>query len=494
MPKILRLISYSSLMALFVAAAIILFGPQQGLETLLGGLFAYFVLLYHIAIGPIYLFYWHRSRTFSMGLFFMFFYLFLVYVAGFVAYINYSGMDDTIRDKINAFSDKQSHQLRVVSKRFYIKKMSGGVISEADLVQWEVKIKQAEYINKRDSEHHPALWYASAVGNTEIIKSLLERGALVNDNTLYPNPPLFMAVAGQHFNGAVLLIDAGANVNIDASKNNKLLNKAINNLDAKTVKLLIENGVNVSNGNENSFDLALRKNQKNILELLIDAGAKPSKNRMISPLEEAFEYNYLEIVSLLLKKTEGFNIKIKYQPPLLFKPMQNCDVKTFGSYLSLGADPNTINERGNSVLHELITFNTRACMIDGVRLDFVEALIKAGGNIDILNAQGKSLLISALRYKRLEMAKKLVHAGAKLDGKFVGKDFLMLAATLGDIKLIDFALANGFDLNHWSNSNSNALHEAAKAGHKQVVVYMIKKGAILPSDQSSILSLFRFSA
>jgi dolichyl-phosphate-mannose--protein O-mannosyl transferase len=58
MPTALWYISFSALAATTLTLVVIVFGPQEGLETLAGGLLAYFTLLYHIVIAPAYLYHW----------------------------------------------------------------------------------------------------------------------------------------------------------------------------------------------------------------------------------------------------------------------------------------------------------------------------------------------------------------------------------------------------------------------------------------------------
>lgn len=65
MPIALRTISFS---ALALTLIVIVLGPQEGLETLAGGLLTYFTLLYHIAVDPAYLYHWYTVRRVSLGL------------------------------------------------------------------------------------------------------------------------------------------------------------------------------------------------------------------------------------------------------------------------------------------------------------------------------------------------------------------------------------------------------------------------------------------
>ena len=67
MPRTLRYLAWSALAFMGLAVAVIVFGPQEGLETLAGGLLAYFALLYHIVVGFVFFAYWLGTRRVTAG-------------------------------------------------------------------------------------------------------------------------------------------------------------------------------------------------------------------------------------------------------------------------------------------------------------------------------------------------------------------------------------------------------------------------------------------
>src|ERR1039457_266339 len=68
-------------------------------------------------------------------------------------------------------------------------------------------------VHKPDTYGSTALINAAVVGNIEVVRDLIERGADVNGHDTQGNFPLYAAVIGEHSEVVELLIERGANVN-----------------------------------------------------------------------------------------------------------------------------------------------------------------------------------------------------------------------------------------------------------------------------------------
>ena len=66
----------------------------------------------------------------------------------------------------------------------------------------------------RDSEQSTALMLASALGNTEIVNSLIAAGALLDEKSKYEETALFCATREDRRDSVKALIAAGADLNI----------------------------------------------------------------------------------------------------------------------------------------------------------------------------------------------------------------------------------------------------------------------------------------
>lgn len=496
MPRYLQTLSWIALATSAISMAVILFGPQEGLETLGGGLLAYFALLFHIAIGPVYIVHWYRFRRFTVGFTFFSLYLVIVYSAGFYVFVKTNDIDEAVLDRIESVTNPQDHRLRELGKQLYFQYKFEGPVSADNLAEWKLVAAEASDVNKKDSERSPGLWYAAAIGDEDVVRILLSRGAKTDDANLYYKTPLAAAIEDGHLEIAKLLLAAGANPDEGENKHYPSVSLAVKTGNLEMVDLLIEAGANVNLGDPAPFSIALRAGRVDMVSSLLDAGAEAKMAYRGLPLEVAFENDDKDMVSLLMARSDGFEARTPSKDPLLFDLLISCDIDTFKRYLDMGANPNVVNNRGLSILSRVVLLNYKGCAFEDVRTDFASALIGAGADIDELNDRGESILLRALRQNRPEIARLLVAADASIDGEISGKNFVMLAAGLGLNDLIEKGMDAGFDVSRWGEgmNRSNALHEAARAGHVDTLKFLISHGEKLPADNTNRSNLFRFAA
>ena len=497
MPQYLRWISYSALGATALTILVIVFGPQEGLETLAGGLLAYFTLLYHIAIGPIFLVHGIRAQKLSFGYLLMMCYLIGIWGLGLYQFVVINDIDDAVLDLYEAQTDPQSHRVRDLGAQLYRQYKFSGQIPAHEKAEWHGLALQASNVNRRDEKRKAPLWYAAAMGDTEMVTRLLNAGADTDNTSLYYTTPLAAAIEEGHVETAQRLLDAGADPDAGLNKHYPSLSLATRNENVPMIETLIRGGADVNLGDPAPFAIALRKGRSDIASILLDAGAEATvayHNKL--PIEVALEQDDEAMIQVLLKKTDGFEARTDSRDPLLFQLVERCNVDDFERFLQLSADPNIQNNKGLGIFSRVILLRLRRCDLDAVRSEFARALIEAGADINQVNERNESLLLLSLRHGRPKIARLLVEHGVQLNGEIANKDFLMLAASLGANDLVGVAIKHGFDLNRWSGgfNKSNALYEAARAGHVKTVQLMLEKGARLPTEDVNRRNLFRFAA
>jgi len=76
-------------------------------------------------------------------------------------------------DKVESISDPQSHRLRELGQQIYHQYKFKGRVSLSNLAEWKRVADEANEINRKDQQRRPALWYAAAIGDVDMVSFLL---------------------------------------------------------------------------------------------------------------------------------------------------------------------------------------------------------------------------------------------------------------------------------------------------------------------------------
>ncbi|MCP5145763.1 MAG: ankyrin repeat domain-containing protein [Gammaproteobacteria bacterium] len=497
MPRYLITLSLAAFAATVFTLLLMAFGPRQGLETLATGLVAYFTLLFHIAIGPFFVVHWARSKRLTIGSGLVMSYLLLIYGIGAWQFIVVNDLDDAAADFVAAQRNPDAARLRELGDELFIRYKFKGGVSAGDLAAWHRLAGNARDVNQRDSAHKAPLWYAAAIGDAEMVNLLLKAGAVTDDKALYETTPLAVAIEEGHHEAARVLLQAGANPDEGINKHYPSLALAARNADAAMIELLLAAGADVNLGDPAPFSQALQQGRSDMVSRLLDADAQPVLYLSYQlPMEAAMAAGDEAMVAVLIAKAGGFELGTAQRDPYLFQALHRCNLQDFRRALELGADPDVRNHKGASILQQLILPGMRDCNDGAQRAGFAAALVAAGADVNTNNERGDPLLLLAFQHQRPMIARLLIDAGASLAGELQQKDFLMWAAGAGADDLVRIALARGFDPDRWSEAmnTSNALHEAARAGHSATVRLLLASGATLPHQSIRRRNLFRFAA
>jgi len=114
---------------------------------------------------------------------------------------------------------------------------------KSDMVQ--VVIRGCRDVNIRDSLGNTALSWASRLGYVDVVKQLLEDGAVVNNKSIHNKTPLMEAAEEGHYEVAELLIKAGGDLNIQTKKGWSALMWASEKGFTDIVSMLIKAGADL---------------------------------------------------------------------------------------------------------------------------------------------------------------------------------------------------------------------------------------------------------
>ncbi|CAE7414636.1 unnamed protein product [Symbiodinium sp. CCMP2456] len=135
-----------------------------------------------------------------------------------------------------------------------------------------------------------------------------------------------------------------------------------------------------------------------------------------------------------------------------------------------GAQLEARDERGNTAL--ILASKTG-------HLKVVKALVKAGAPLEARNAKGQTALIIAAAKGLQEVVEALVKAGAQLEARDEVGNTALILASFGHLKVVKALVKAGARLEARDENGGTALMFAAYNGYHEVVEVLVKAGAQL---------------
>ena len=246
-------------------------------------------------------------------------------------------------------------------------------------------------INVKDSIGNiAALNGAILKGDNAMVHFLISRGIDVNAADESGGTPLLLAALEGHLESVVNLIEAGAAIDAAVSNGYTSLSFAVEYGHEEIVKILLDKGamVNVAAGDENLTPLMIsaQRGYLGIAQLLVDHNADVDavNSEGDTALHLAAYEGHLGIVQLLA----GYKGAFDKQDSNGITPMRaaviRAKLEVVQFLLDLGADPNVPTKS------DMMTAVIEAT-IQGY-LHIVEALVKAGADVNHINNEGQSAL------------------------------------------------------------------------------------------------------
>ncbi len=166
-------------------------------------------------------------------------------------------------------------------------------------------ISEGADVNERDDAGNTALmWSVRGVGNPEVIALLVAEGGDVNATTTEGSTALGYAINSRNQQGAVALIEAGADPDGQDHRDRPYLVAAADKGQVSVVEALIERGVDIDTAGADALAMAVHSGHVQISTTLLAAGVNPSTAATpsgISVLRDAAEKGNVELVRLLLE-------------------------------------------------------------------------------------------------------------------------------------------------------------------------------------------------
>lgn len=305
----------------------------------------------------------------------------------------------------------------------------------------------------------------SAVFNNDISKvaSLLSKNSIdLNNESLFMDLPLFVAVDKGNYEMVELLVDNGADINKQVLRSySNVLELAILN-SPEMIDTLIDRGYKINTKNsrgDNALTFALKFNcnintVKSLIEHGIDLKFRDDYNT--NYLHFAAQAGSKEIYDYLLTfLTDAEKEKNIDNETVLHFAASSDSVDMFKNLLSKGFNINEKDKYGRTVLHKFKSKKMLKFLLDEVSLDVNER-----------TTQGDTPIFRVLEIddedERMECMKFVIDKGWDIHTQTnVGTSLIHKAASMGDYECIKLLIDNGIDVNVCDSSNVSALHIAA---------------------------------
>ena len=203
-----------------------------------------------------------------------------------------------------------------------------------------------------------------------------------------------------------------------------------------------------------------------------------AKDELGEKLIEQVMAQDLEGVKTLVEKGADVNYQNESSQATALMMAANYEMFDIAEFLlEEGADVNRRDANGMTALMAAA----------GRSQEMVELLLEHGADITITPTKGAGAFtncIVAVMTERvpLSLAERLLEEGANVDeprpsGRSQGYTPLMIVARNGDVKLAEFLVEHGADVNAKAEDGTTALSLAKKKEQEDIVKYLVKMGA-----------------
>ena len=317
------------------------------------------------------------------------------------------------------------------------------------------------------------LVYAAYLGNIDIVKYLVRRGANVNVNPDHMWTPLMYAAKHGDYDMVKYLVDNGANVNARRSRPNatyyeeSVLQMALESKQEHAVihnivKYLVDKGVNMSAGDRvPPWMYAIKIGSIDTLKFLVDNGANVkvanvNAAHFCSTFAVVRSNDNLEMIKYLVSIGAAFNIKralicaASYGYLKLIKYLVNMK----NDILNRPTEIPIYDDDDSEIVYRrdeyACTYGEYALLTAAEKghQDVVEYLIGQSVNINARDYDGMTSLSLAVIQRHRGIAEYLLNKGALQVSDTVLETPLVYAIMSKNLDMVQLLIENGAEMNH----------------------------------------------
>lgn len=347
----------------------------------------------------------------------------------------------------------------------------------------KLSIAHGADINVRNNKGETALMWAIRLRYLEIVKLLLDNGANINTQDNNGGTALMQSSERDNIEIAKMLLEKNLDINTANINGDTALMLAAKNGQKDTVKLLLDNGANINNKNKDGYNALMlayihqyTKVRGYIDTIFLNPGArnivkyKPNEtedNRFIRISKElndigatnfsetinTFIESYKNIIQLLIDAGANPGTDLIYES-------MNGRKYIVELLISNKTDINTRDEEGNTPL-------ISACKYNNIEIALI--LLNEGAKLNIQNIFGDTALIFASMWGYKDLVKLLINHRANIDiQNNEGETALITATKHGRTDIVQLLINRGANINIKDAYGNNALSWASKFGHATI--------------------------
>lgn len=227
---------------------------------------------------------------------------------------------------------------------------------------------------------------------TELISSLLHRGAAIDATDRIGDTPLLIAIRSANLELVQFLVDHGANPQGTLTQQMSPLLLATIARNEPMVRLLLESGAPIVQNFSESWKARISK----------DASSETSDRQSAEMVKNTiYPFNMLLMLHRRVVRGEDVEMREEWQHPDRLWAV----IRTL---LEFGADANTTDYEGNSLVSSLIEFDAP--------LELIQYAIEKRASVNPTKPQQKVPLMLAINKERTELVELLLAAGANPNG------------------------------------------------------------------------------
>ena len=185
-----------------------------------------------------------------------------------------------------------------------------------------------------------------------------------------------------------------------------------------------------------------------------------------TPLHLAAQNGHMDVVRLLVRAGADVGGSDEDRRTPLHLAASWCRAAVIRYLVEHGADANAKDASGETPLHRAVS---GVAYPDAARREAVMSLLEGGADPNARCSYGYSPLYQALRDGQFRVARDMISRGGEVD--------LFVASGMGYARWVRRLLEPGVDVNAKDGLGYTALHWAARAGRKDVVILLLSKGA-----------------